>query len=851
MGYNDLNFNQTISFTNLQDGVTQGAFTLKTAIPVSNKQVTKAAASTYVNINTNLPSFASKANNQLITKLDLSGVVTLTPYLMYGVAGTAGYKSTDGGNTFTALSGLPSLNWTGIAGDSTGTYIAAICQTQNNQIYISNNGGTSFTAVTISPILIGFYPTGVSMSKNGQYVCVAGCSTTATPQLAQNRNARIATSNDYGASFGAGSYTDGTGVALYNVSGKVAVSGNGQYMTAVFAYRVDPPIIGSNPRPWSFRVYSSNYGATWTKSGGSEFFAFLDIALNDTGQYQFLTSDYVEPGFTGKMGIKAMVSNNYGAGWSEKFSNTTAYYLGGTQNCGFVSATITDDGKTMVGATNGLVYFEGMQVPAISPTVIRSSNYGSSFTSTGGYVGNVGIAGGDVVTTGITDNYIPMLLNNTGQFNYSMNGAITFTPKTTAAHSWSQVYRKAYYYNGSGGITGANWVNNGTTACVSCVATTVYKDTNIYSSTVNQYKIGLTGTAQVADPTSACNTTANYSTLWGHTYSCSNGTVTTTADVYKNSNICFTGNQYKIGSTTYATDPSESAPSTVETWVVAFGQYECDGCTQYFVEINNNSCSSTYNTTRRGQVRYQSTTNCDPCCGQSTAAQWTVVFGSEWCVGCDQYFKEVDLNPCSPTHNQERTSPTVQYNTTNCGGCCGQSTASNWTILFGSHSCGDPGDCNLYYNEVDLGPCSPTKDQIRRSTAVYQYNSTTCCAATPTCYTLSSQLVTYDGNGSCYGQYDTVEQITLTIRDASGNPVPAPTNMTFTYSTDWTSYDDYAGYNSGTFTGYTMTVLAGTSVAGTSLQQYTHQTCVLSGTCDCYGTESNFTITAGPLPQCP
>lgn len=446
MAYNDLNQNQTISFNNLQSGVSQGVFTAKQSIPSSAKQVTKSEANTYVNINTSLPSFVSKASNQLITKQDLSGITSQYPYLMYGVAANYAYKSIDGGVTWSALSGSPGfdLDWTGIAGDSTGTNIALICESQNNQVYVSNDGGVSFTAVTISYILVGFYATGISMSANGQYISVAGVSTTST--YGSNRNARVAVSNNYGASFGGGSWADNTGYVLYNDSGKVSVSGNGQYITAVFSYQVDPGSL-SQPRPWSFRVYSSNYGASWTKSGGSEFCAFLDIAVDYSGQNQFITSDWVKPGFTGSIGIKAFVSNNYGSSWTEKFSNTTAFYLGGRHYAGFISATISDDGKTMVGATDAYPRFQGMNYDTLTPNIVTSSNYGSSFTFTDGYTGSAGIAGGNIVVNDVTNNYISMMLKNIGQFNYSKNGGVSFLTTTSGSYPWKQLYRKAYSYN--------------------------------------------------------------------------------------------------------------------------------------------------------------------------------------------------------------------------------------------------------------------------------------------------------------------------------------------------------------------------------------------------------------------
>ena len=433
MAYNDLQQNQTISFNNLQSGVDQGVFTAKTTIPSSTKQITKTEANTYVNINTSLPSYAAKASNQLVTKEDLSGITSASPYIMYGVAGTSAYKSIDGGNTFTALSGLTSgYTWTGIAGDSTGTYIAVISNSQNNTVYISTNGGSSFSTITISSTFTGFNPRGVAMSNGGQYVSVSGITA---------QRAFTFVSSNYGASFSLG-YGDSTTYDMYTQSAKVSVSGNGQYMTAIFSYQVDPGGI-NNPRPWSFRVYSSDYGVSWTKSGGSEFARFFDIALDGTGQNQFLTIDYLEPGVFGRQGIKAYVSNNFGASFTEKYSNTVSNASGNTRRAGFTSATISDNGQVMVGATDEVTLTPYYDFSTFSPLVLTSSNSGSSFTSSDGYSSNVAIAGGTAITTGITNNYIAMMLNNIGQFNYSTVGGTTFIPAATTARAWNQIYRKA------------------------------------------------------------------------------------------------------------------------------------------------------------------------------------------------------------------------------------------------------------------------------------------------------------------------------------------------------------------------------------------------------------------------
>ena len=63
--------NQGVSCNNLQDAVNTSVFVLKSAIPVSTKQITKAEADTYVQIDTTYAPYAAKASNQLVVKSDL------------------------------------------------------------------------------------------------------------------------------------------------------------------------------------------------------------------------------------------------------------------------------------------------------------------------------------------------------------------------------------------------------------------------------------------------------------------------------------------------------------------------------------------------------------------------------------------------------------------------------------------------------------------------------------------------------------------------------------------------------------------------------------------------------------
>jgi hypothetical protein len=89
MPWNDLANNQTISFTNLKDAVDTGVFAQKTAVPVSNEQITKSEADTYVWINTLFGPFASKTSNQLVVKSNLEcgvPVINTEDLLWYGIA---------------------------------------------------------------------------------------------------------------------------------------------------------------------------------------------------------------------------------------------------------------------------------------------------------------------------------------------------------------------------------------------------------------------------------------------------------------------------------------------------------------------------------------------------------------------------------------------------------------------------------------------------------------------------------------------------------------------------------------------------------------------------------------------
>jgi hypothetical protein len=89
MSWAGISSNQGISCNNLQDAVTTSVFILKSAIPVSTKQITKAEADTYVYINTAYAPYAAKASNQLVVKSDLQAATPTVYQLNISCDGTS------------------------------------------------------------------------------------------------------------------------------------------------------------------------------------------------------------------------------------------------------------------------------------------------------------------------------------------------------------------------------------------------------------------------------------------------------------------------------------------------------------------------------------------------------------------------------------------------------------------------------------------------------------------------------------------------------------------------------------------------------------------------------------------
>jgi hypothetical protein len=152
MPWSTLASNQTVTCNNLQNAVNTGVFTLKNSIPATNECITKENANYYVNINTSVASYASKASNQLVYKADLvapsSGVVFNATSGLYPVSGgssTCVGTLTNYGPSLVAIKGL--FNSAGISSGTVGNnrvYYRAYSGGPTIYVYFLNQTITSF-----------------------------------------------------------------------------------------------------------------------------------------------------------------------------------------------------------------------------------------------------------------------------------------------------------------------------------------------------------------------------------------------------------------------------------------------------------------------------------------------------------------------------------------------------------------------------------------------------------------------------------------------------------------------------------------------------------------------------------
>ena len=173
MSWAGISSNQCVSCNNLQDAVTNGIFVLKSTIPSSLKQITKAEAESYVYIN----SVSGKTSSQLVVKSDLvaytftvgqSALGGIIAYILQ--SGDPGYSSTiQHGLVAASTDQSTGIRWwngsfitTGATGTAIGTGLS------NTNAIISTQGviAASYAAGLARDYLGGGYTDWYLPSKN-------------------------------------------------------------------------------------------------------------------------------------------------------------------------------------------------------------------------------------------------------------------------------------------------------------------------------------------------------------------------------------------------------------------------------------------------------------------------------------------------------------------------------------------------------------------------------------------------------------------------------------------------------------------------------------------------------------
>jgi hypothetical protein len=278
------------------------------------------------------------------------------------------YNSADGGRSWTILpcvSSLPDIDFRMISTSYDGTYILLAGKFPTTQLvsrymYISTDGGNTISAGRdIYQELTGTqgYITAVAVSGNGQYMAMfAGSGVTGESLY------KLIVSSDYGVNWSIRYSVANEGGTAYSPRG-IAISNDGQYITGC--------IYGTGlyaGETKSKRIYSSNYGTSFTLSGGTNLQDFSDIAFSSSGQYQVIAS------LVGNTNGRVLLSTNYGANWTEKVFMV---------NYELSAIAITDNGSNIFasGSTGGYTFskdygstFEAHYFPQTSITGLTMSN---------------------------------------------------------------------------------------------------------------------------------------------------------------------------------------------------------------------------------------------------------------------------------------------------------------------------------------------------------------------------------------------------------------------------------------------------------------------------------------------
>ena len=280
---------------------------------------------------------------------------------------------------------------------------------------------------------------------------------------------------------------------------------------------------------------------------------------------------------------------------------------------------------------------------------------------------------------------------------YSCNDAQVYRDTNVNSSTYDDYYVLvgSTYYNvgstapASGGCNfNPNYGNLIGSRCVNCVNYNVYQNTNPCFTDNQYYTSENGGTTYATDPR---NGGCVYSATWG-TYLGQICINCITYDVYQNTNPCYTGNQYySTNGQTWATNPTTTACNNDPIYGSYLGSY-CVGCTEYNVFQNTNGCYT-------GVYQYYEATNTNPYGGtQLTSNPLTTGtpcnFSANWvdasfntCQGCTTYDVYLDDNFCSPTYGHYQVNGSYWGSTAPASGDCVTTPTYDYQGYYTCYNC--------------------------------------------------------------------------------------------------------------------------------------------------------------------
>jgi len=274
--------------------------------------------------------------------------------------------------------------------------------------------------------------------------------------------------------------------------------------------------------------------------------------------------------------------------------------------------------------------------------------------------------------------------------------------------------------------------SQGYSTCSSCSTYTVYKDTNVNSSTYNQYYVNGSAVGTTAPSNGACDYSSQYENT-GQIYCSGCSSYFVYAHNYT-AKPCYGGAPYQVNGVDYSYNPATGACNTSSNYSSYIGVM-CIGCAEYAVYQNTNGCFT-------GNQYYSngSTYSYNPVTGSCSSSANYAFYVGQTCISCVTYSVYQNVNSCftgdqyqaggttyasNPTTSACNTSQNiVSQGYTTCSSC------NNYTVFKDTSVCSSTYN-HYFVNGVDVGVSAPSSGSCDYSQNLVFQGYNTCISCNP------------------------------------------------------------------------------------------------------------------------